>query len=318
MSSLARKKVSKKKILENEHDDQAIALKEESEKPNIESVDFLEFYGDIERHLDDLKDAIKNTKNTKELAISLKKKGFWTTLSGSFSGRNTKELAKMVEDLGASMETTQIILQLVMKVQNTKNKFLRQFHDSLTRKISLLEMDSTTLDANQRAAAVAIVTELKDQLENQLEQREMVDRHQKKLQVLDGFVESKHSLDNKQNEKLVELESRAMDIIRTDEEQQRLIEELKRGHASKDKLDSIQTQRIDSLMMATTELELYAQTNRRTIEAMTVQQKILIEQLKSVKQSLGNHESLKSRVVRQIIPTIAIFLAIISLSYSFF
>lgn len=103
---------------------------------------FLEFYNEFDRNLDDLQAALKKTKQTKALAESLKSRGTFKNFMGGFTGRNDKELAEMIGDLGASMEVTQVILQMVMQVNNTKNGYLRQFHQALVEKITSLTSDT--------------------------------------------------------------------------------------------------------------------------------------------------------------------------------
>lgn len=271
---------------------------------------FVEFYSDFEQRLDDLKDALKNTRRTKELAASLQQKGAMKNFFGSFSGRNDKELAQMVEDLGASMETTQVILQLVLKVQNTKNRFLRDFHKALVEKVVLIENDTSTLDSNQRQAAVAIVSELRDQVATQIEQQAIVESHQKKLQALDGYLDRKDDLDQQQSEKISQLESRALEIIRTDEEQQRLIEGLHAAHASKDELDRIQTQRIDALMTAVSHAEMENEKHQRSIEFLQSQQDLMIEQLRHLEARQRAFTSTRALILRNLLPATALLAAL--------
>lgn len=273
---------------------------------------FLEFYNEFDRNLDDLQSALKKTKQTKALAESLKSRGTFKNFMGGFTGRNDKELAEMIGDLGASMEVTQVILQMVMQVNNTKNGYLRQFHQALVEKITSLTSDTKTLDSNQEAT-LAVVSGLCDQVVSQIEQQEMVEQHQKKLQELDGFVSLKDSLDALQSEKIQQLELRALEIIRVDDEQQRLIEELKRANASKDELDQIQTQRIDLLMTEVARLELAFARQEKTSQLLEGQQGILIDQVKSLELERARFNSLQAIVLRNFLPVAALIVAGIGL-----
>lgn len=274
---------------------------------------FLEFYSEFDKRFDELKDALKKTTRTQELAASLKSRGGFKNFMGGVTGRNDKELAEMVGDLGASMEVTQVILQLVMRVQNTKNRYLREFHASLVNKIASIQGDTITLDSNQKEAAIAIVSELSDQIRSQIEQQEIVENHQKKLQELDGFVAEKENLDASQDEKIHRLESRALEIIRVDEEQQRLIEELKNAHASKDELDRIQTQRIDMLITEVTRLELDSARNERTIKLIENQQYMLILQVRALDEENVRLKSARSLLLRNALPAIALVVGVVGI-----
>lgn len=269
---------------------------------------FLEFYNEFDRNLDDLQAALKKTKQTKALAESLKSRGTFKNFMGGFTGRNDKELAEMIGDLGASMEVTQVILQMVMQVNNTKNGYLRQFHQALVEKITSLTSDTKTLDSNQEAT-LAVVSGLCDQVVSQIEQQEMVEQHQKKLQELDGFVSLKDSLDALQSEKIQQLELRALEIIRVDDEQQRLIEELKRANANKDELDQIQTQRIDLLMTEVARLELAFARQEKTSQLLEGQQGILIDQVKSLELERARFNSLQALLLRNFLPFTSLIVA---------
>lgn len=278
-----------------------------------EQNEFLEFYRDFDKKLMDLQDALSTSKSVQSLADTLKNKGVLNNLWGSFSGSNDKELAEMVKYLGGSLETTQIILELVMKVQNIKNKFLRDFHKALVEKIVLINNDTAMLDTNQRQAAIAIVSELRDQVADQIEQQAIVENHQKKLQQLDGYVVQKDVLDEEQSEKIRSLENRAQQIIRTDEEHQRLIEELKAAHASKDELDRIQTQRIDTLSMTVIDLEVDSEKHQRAIGLLESQQSLMAQQLRALDAAYREQTSIRAVIMRNLLPGTAFLIGLLGL-----
>ncbi|EGN75878.1 hypothetical protein A28LD_0366 [Idiomarina sp. A28L] len=274
------------------------------------SSDFAEFFEDFEVHFKSLSDSLTKTKTTRKQAKEFAEHGFLLRFKKSISGESSKNISSMIGDLGASVETTQKILQLMMIVQNTKNRFLKQFHEALVNKIAAVEGDTLTLDENQRAAAIAIIEGLKEQVATQIKQQEMVEHHQKKLHELDGFVDLKVIHDAEQDRKLYELESRAFETIERDREQQRLIEELKAQNANQDEIDRIQTQRIDSLVLSTSELEIYAQKNRETIESLMFQQELLISQVEELESDRKKYKSVQQTIYRQVIPTFAIALSL--------
>lgn len=199
---------------------------------------------------------------------------------------------------------------------HTKNRFLRDFHKALVEKVVLIENDTSTLDNNQRQAAVAIVSELRDQIASQIEQQAIVESHQKKLHALDGYLHRKDDLDQQQSEKISQLESRALEIIRTDEEQQRLIESLHAAHASKDELDRIQTQRIDALLTAVSQAEMENEKHQRSIDFLQNQQDLLIEQLRSLDATQQAFRSTRARILRSLLPTAALLTGLAALFLS--
>jgi hypothetical protein len=278
-----------------------------------EDDSYQEFYRDFEIHLGELQNAIKRTKNVEQLAKSLSGRSGISNVLGSITGRNDKELADMIGDLGASVEITQVVLQLLMRVQNVRNGYLKDFYDRLVAKISMLENDDKTLDKNQRQAATAIVSELCNRVAFQIKQQDLIDDHEKKLNRLDGFVSIKDDLDAKQDEKIDQLESRSMDIILSDREQQRLIEELQRNHASKDELDAIQTQRIDMLMTEFARLESSFDRHGKIINLLESQSRLLIKRIKLLEEKSLRPKSIYEILFRDVLPVVALCMATASL-----
>ncbi len=253
---------------------------------NSHDTGFVEIYREFEKNLDDLTKAIEETKGIQKNVSDLKNTGAIKSFFGGLSGKNDKQLADMVSTLGRNLEVTQSILKIVMQVQNTKNRYLKEFHRSLVNKIVSIKNDTQTLDSSQKEVAIAIVQELTDQVSTQIEQQEMVERHQKKLQQLDGFVSTKEMLDSEQDERIKDLESRAVEIIKVDEQQQKLIAELKAADASKDELDKIQTQRIDLLFTEVTTLDLESEHHQKNFNLLEAQYSILAEQVKDITQGI--------------------------------
>ena len=259
---------------------------------------FVELYQDFERNLDSLTEAIKKTKEVKSLSKDLAAqkglKAIWRTVNGG----NDKDIASLVNNLGQSLETTQIILNMVLQIQNTKNKYLKEFHESLVNKITNIKRDTETLDENQKEAVLTIVEELTDQIRLQIEQQEMVEQHRQKLHHVDGFMSEKNELYSEQDEKIKQLESRAEEIIRVDELQQKLIEELKTANASKEELDRIQTQRIDALLTEVSKLALEDQNKQTKINVLESQILLLEQQIKAAKSELSKGKSIKSMIFK--------------------
>ncbi|MFS6538283.1 hypothetical protein V6D52_13375 [Idiomarina loihiensis] len=259
--------------------------------------------------MDELQEAIKKTKGIKKLADNLKNQGKFKSVLSTFSGKNDKDLANMVSNLSSNVGVTQAVLQLMMQVQNARTNHLREFHDALVRKVTLIEDDTSTLNENQRVTAVAIVNELREQVSSQIEQQERVEAHQRKLQEMEGSFKEKEMLDSEQDKKLSSLEEKAFEIIQTDERQQALIEQLKESHASKDELDKIQTQRIDSLVNSTSQLEVESKKLRKGLGYVEAQQELIIKQVEALEVEQQKSSSLKNVVIRQVPSVLALIAA---------
>lgn len=213
----------------------------------IERQEYQVFFQDFENNLTQLTEALKTTKDVQSLANQISEKGFWSNAFGSISGRNDKDLAAMVENLGASLEVTQNILTIVLKVQNIKNGFLKEFHQALVEKIVKLSKDDLTLDSNQKQAALAIVNKIEQQVSYQLAQSEQIENHERKLMQLDDFVEIKDIIDSEQSAKIAHLDKTSQQIIESGDIRQQLIDELQQKSEAKRKKDLSQDESISQL-----------------------------------------------------------------------
>lgn len=135
--------------------------------------------------IDNLVVAIRANKDIQNTADDLVGRGRFKSLTGAISGKNDKELAEMVKNLGGSLETTQIVLQVMLRIQTRKDHLLREFHSVLVDKIIRIQSDTQTLDSNQKTIALEVVSALKDQVEDQLQRYETVDRHEDRLREID-------------------------------------------------------------------------------------------------------------------------------------
>jgi len=281
--------------------------------PAVADSDFLSFYSEFDRRLDDLKDALARSKNAQALAAALKGRGGFQNFVGSVTGRNDMELADMVGELGAGMEITQGILQMVMQVQNTKNQHLRIFHKSLVDKIADLQNDSAMLDLNQREAAIAIVSELSDQIRAQLEQQEILESHQEKLEHLGRFAVEAESLSDEQREKILVLESKAVEANQALEHQQRRTEALRNALIERDKQDRSRNQRIDAQAVEVKSLKLEVERLGKTIRLLGQGQGALADQLGRVENGLTGARSFGSIVLQSALPLLSIVISVVSL-----
>lgn len=285
-----------------------------SSNPDVtQTEDFEAFYLDFESKLKDLQASMASTRSTRDLASSLAKRGTASMLLGTFTGRNDKDLASMVKELGISLETTQLVLQLVMKAQHAKNHFLRAFHSALVKQITAIQNDANILDSNQRDAAVVIIAEIRDHIATQLHQQELVEIHQERLHELETVLDDKGHLDFQQNQKLAALESSAINFLEADRAQQNLITQLQSEHASKDELDRVQTHRIDLLTSEIARLEMDGQRQANSLATAENQIAIATARIEALEHSAARHKEIRSLIARQALAFVALVAAITAL-----
>jgi chromosome segregation ATPase len=135
---------------------------------------------DLSKSLDDMIAAIQGNRAVQDMAQNLGEKGFWSSLPRVISGANDKDLAGMVKALGGSLETTQKVVEVMLRLQTRKSLFLREFHSALLNKIEKIHSDTKTLDSNQYVALDVMVT-LRDHVADQLQQFETVERHEYRI-----------------------------------------------------------------------------------------------------------------------------------------
>lgn len=131
---------------------------------------------ELARALDDMVVAIRDNQSVQRTADDLKEKGWWSAFKGTVSGSNDRDLASMIKGLSGSLETTQIAVQLLCRLQIRKDHVLREFHSVLVEKIQKIQADNHTLDASQQSA-VDVLGDFKDQIEAQLSHNEATKRH---------------------------------------------------------------------------------------------------------------------------------------------
>lgn len=122
---------------------------------------------DFHEGLQKLNAAIQRVSNTRAQLDEFQKQGSWDSFWGGVSGRNDKDLAKLLVEFGASLEVTQSVVQLVTQVHTVNNNVLRGFNDALVREIERLQADTQTLDGNQNGALV-VLYEFKHQIDELL------------------------------------------------------------------------------------------------------------------------------------------------------
>ncbi|MFJ2524139.1 hypothetical protein ACIOWB_13420 [Pseudomonas capeferrum] len=122
---------------------------------------------DFEHGLRKLHEAIVNNKGAREQLEAFKQQGTWDSFWGGLTGKNDKDLADMVRQVGESLAVTQSVVQLLTQLHTANNKVLRGFNDALVREIERLQADAVTLEGNQEGVLV-VLCEFKQQIDDLL------------------------------------------------------------------------------------------------------------------------------------------------------
>ncbi len=241
---------------------------------------------DFSKQMDELDKAIQLTKNAGELASAVKEKGIFGTFIGSLSGSNDKQLAESVKILGASVEITQKIIEVILKVSNAKNQFLRSFHTALTTKILTLNNEMDVTHGNQKnakSAIITIATQLRDQIEEKISHSEMIDEHEELIEIQGGLLEVHGEIIVEHKDKIIFLEelSKTKEIL--DKDQSAAIIELKEDALKKDSLDNQQSKAIDlikDIVALNEDIDLQQTNDIKTLKVLA-----------SAKEKLDNEQS---------------------------
>ncbi|MCK6232808.1 MAG: hypothetical protein ACN6OP_19685 [Pseudomonadales bacterium] len=159
----------------------------------------VDFTRELEDALRDLNDSVAKSQalsaKADELSDVLSKRGFFRSFGASFSGATDKELATLVQRLGANLGVTQNVVRVLLRVMTQKNRVLHAFNETLVNKIALLQTDTNTLDGNQKLVVRQFLAELQQQVSDQIEHTKRVDSHE--LQLIDHgqWREDKDELD---------------------------------------------------------------------------------------------------------------------------
>lgn len=251
----------------------AQSLQVRAQKKDLLSAEELDQIKDFTQELDQaLREIGEATKKSQELNSSvqdlrhtLDNRSFWGSLKAGFSGKTDKELALMVESLGAGLSVTQNVVRVILKVMTQKNRVLHGFNKALVDKITAVAKDSVTLDHNQRFVAQEFLSGLQRQVAEQIRQVEMVDEHEMKLIEFDGWREEKNEQNDRLDRNLTGLEeavaafrqemdgqrqevSRSLSGLEADlASQDDRLRDQRRWMDAKDSADGLVTSRIDCL-----------------------------------------------------------------------
>lgn len=171
-----------------------------------EEQKFAHFNAELDETLKSLDSAVeKNTRIRGEigdLQADLQNRSWVDSLKANFNGQTDKELAKSIEALAGSVEVTQKAVRLILQIQTQKGRILHIFSDALAAKIINIQDDTHTLDKNQRAAALVFLEELRQQVQEQIHQQELIDQHEQNLIDILQWKSKKEELDCEEMKRL--------------------------------------------------------------------------------------------------------------------
>lgn len=254
----------------------------------------------LERKLKELTDSIRETKNAISLAEGLKNKSWFSLVGGNLTGKTQKELAQIVEDLAEGLKFTQTALELVMQLQNRKHLVLKDFHAAVVTKIENIHKDTTTLNGNQREATIYILSELRDNIAEQIRYRELVDEHEDKFDQVSDFIEEKLAGDAAHEGEHDALELRFNTIVEE-------VGNLRETHAHRfleiqSAIDSVQST-VSAHHQMMTDIDILYKKN---IASLTTLETLFQKQFRT-----------KAAIGRQILPVIALLLSMAAIILHF-
>lgn len=189
---------------------------------------------DFHEGLRKLNAAIQRGSKTRALLNDFQSQGSWDSFWGGLSGRNDKDLAKLLSEFGASLEVTQSVVQLVTQVHTVNNNVLRGFNDALVREIERLQADTQTLEGNQNGALV-VLYEFKHQIDEL-------------LALADGYEYCRHAVNQlatSQNNHETELQALSLAFSNGTRKQEQLNAESSRQLAQQGEVQRTQQKQVE-------------------------------------------------------------------------
>ena len=98
-----------------------------------------------------LRAAIQRNKGLRAKLDAIQNMGAWSAVWGALSGGNDRDLAEMLSEYGASLETTQSVVQLLAQVHKSRPMCCAAF-GALVEQIESIVASVGALDADGNAA----------------------------------------------------------------------------------------------------------------------------------------------------------------------
>lgn len=142
----------------------------------------------------DIQSASKKSLDVSNNAEAFNRRGIWAQVCGTFNGRNDKDLACMIGSVSESLQITQRVIEILLKVQSEKNVVLKEFHRAVTEKIVDLHSNDNIIDLNLRDNLLTVFEHLQKQVEDKLLQADKIESHQNKIANIEGRLQQQDCL----------------------------------------------------------------------------------------------------------------------------
>ena len=167
-----------------------------------------EFSKNLDELQDELAKALDDSEKTKSDADKFSESSF-SRIFGVLTGRNDKDLAAMISNLGVSLQTTQRILRFILQINSESNKSLLVFHAKLMNMIDELKSNEDIHDLNLRENLTDFLEYLKVQVEEKLEQKRIIEKHSIAVENVENAIAALQKEQYGIVEKILEVEKRA-------------------------------------------------------------------------------------------------------------
>lgn len=171
--------------------------------------------GDLLGMLDQIKNALKTTEELTNKAEVFGGKGRFEAIFSGISGKSDKELASIIQGLGANVKVTQEVVKFLIELAQHKSVVQEGFLSALDRKIEeqqsklhQLGKNDGSLDENTKQVETAVLTlyrQVHAQVESEVELRKNVEQNMQNIGALYEDLISKGQTDAEQSEKISQL-----------------------------------------------------------------------------------------------------------------
>lgn len=149
---------------------------------------------DFEALFTDIQAASERSRIVLEQSEDFNKRGFWAQIGGTLSGSNDIDLSHMIGSVSKSLQITQRVIEILLKIQSEKNVVLKEFHRAVTDKIVDLQSNDNIIDLNLRDNLLTVFEHLQKQVEDKLLQADQIESHKSKIAKLEDRLQQQDCL----------------------------------------------------------------------------------------------------------------------------
>lgn len=147
-----------------------------------------DFTASLEQALKDLAAAREQysgaVSKVKTLADGLDERGWFGQFHATFSSETDKDLATQVGAIAASLSTTQIVLDVILKIETQENRLLDSFNNTVVEKIEKIVSDTIVLRGDQKNAALGFLKMVRARINEHRQLQDSVQSHPEQLDLI--------------------------------------------------------------------------------------------------------------------------------------